>query len=308
MRLRRVTAGFGLAGLACAAPALAVDGAREINQVCATSTGCFAGDSAGFPVTINQSGAYRLTSNLVLTGPHDVGISMATSEISIDLNGFEIRGVTECPDGPGCTNTGTGKGIVPTSSFLHGHSVRNGSVSGMGLYGVEIGQHGEVKDVRANHNGGYGIVTGVGSVVMGCAVGRNGQGGISASSESLVADNVVMLTKGSGAGISGGGDAVIRGNSVNNGSGDGIFAAAGSLVTGNTASSNFGDGIEADFASRVSGNVVLFNSGFGLNLPNSGIHKSGYSDNVIDPSTPANTVSGGVDLGGNLCNGIPTCP
>jgi hypothetical protein len=38
-----------------AAPALAVDGVREINQTCAVQMGCFVGDTAGFPVTIDGS-------------------------------------------------------------------------------------------------------------------------------------------------------------------------------------------------------------------------------------------------------------
>ena len=32
--------------------ASASDGVLEINQTCATQTGCFPGDSAGFPVTL----------------------------------------------------------------------------------------------------------------------------------------------------------------------------------------------------------------------------------------------------------------
>jgi hypothetical protein len=40
-----------------ATPALAVDGVLEINQTCAVQTGCFSGDTAGFPVTISASGA-----------------------------------------------------------------------------------------------------------------------------------------------------------------------------------------------------------------------------------------------------------
>ena len=50
--------------LALAGPALAVDGVVEINQTCAVQTGCFSGDTAGYPVTITQPGSYRLTSNL----------------------------------------------------------------------------------------------------------------------------------------------------------------------------------------------------------------------------------------------------
>jgi len=38
--------------LALVRPTLAVDGVLEINQTCATHTGCFAGDTPGFPVGI----------------------------------------------------------------------------------------------------------------------------------------------------------------------------------------------------------------------------------------------------------------
>jgi hypothetical protein len=47
----------------------AADGVIEINQSCVAG-GCFAGDTAGFPVTISQPGSYRLTSNLSPTTAH----------------------------------------------------------------------------------------------------------------------------------------------------------------------------------------------------------------------------------------------
>ncbi len=49
--------------LALATSAFATDGVLEINQTCAVQTGCFAGDTAGFPVEIDVAGSYRLTSN-----------------------------------------------------------------------------------------------------------------------------------------------------------------------------------------------------------------------------------------------------
>ena len=99
--------------LLLAGPALAVDGVGEINQTCATATGCFSGDAAGFPVTISTSGSYRLTSRLVLPNENTDGILVSTSSVSIDLNGFEITGPVTCAGGPIlCTPaTGTGSAI-----------------------------------------------------------------------------------------------------------------------------------------------------------------------------------------------------
>ena len=50
--------------------ALAPDGQLEINDACALA-GCFAGDTAGYPVAITTPGSYRLTGNLAPTGGAD---------------------------------------------------------------------------------------------------------------------------------------------------------------------------------------------------------------------------------------------
>ena len=52
-------------------PVHAVDGVIEIHQACAQigGFGCFTGDADGFPVEINASGSYVLTSNLTLQNP-----------------------------------------------------------------------------------------------------------------------------------------------------------------------------------------------------------------------------------------------
>ena len=69
-------------------PALASDGVLEINQTCALETGCFVGDSAGFPVTITAPGSYRLTSSLNPTGASVILIG--SSRVQVDLNGFGL--------------------------------------------------------------------------------------------------------------------------------------------------------------------------------------------------------------------------
>jgi hypothetical protein len=54
---------LGLAG-----SALANEGRREINQHCAL-VGCFAGDSAGFPVVLTAPGSYVLSGSLSVIDP-----------------------------------------------------------------------------------------------------------------------------------------------------------------------------------------------------------------------------------------------
>jgi len=78
--------------LALAAPALAADGVLEINQTCATRTGCFSGDAAGFPVTIGgkAGSSYRLTGDLIVPDENTDAIVVSTSDVGIDLNNFSI--------------------------------------------------------------------------------------------------------------------------------------------------------------------------------------------------------------------------
>ena len=55
------------AAVAAAPPAFAADGVAEISQTCALA-GCFPGDTAGYPVTIDGSAgrSFVLTSDLIV--------------------------------------------------------------------------------------------------------------------------------------------------------------------------------------------------------------------------------------------------
>lgn len=123
-------------------PAQASDGVLEINQTCAIQTGCFAGDSAGLPVTIAASGSYRLTSNLAIPNENTDGIQINADDVSIDLNGHAIQGPVTCAGTPlACVpDTGTGRGVFDNVSTRRGSSVKNGAISGMGSTGISLGE------------------------------------------------------------------------------------------------------------------------------------------------------------------------
>ena len=309
-----------------AAPALAVDGVREINHTCATTTGgCFTGDTMGYPVTITGTGSYRLTSNLTLANANTDGIVVSIADVSIDLNGFAVMGITDCTGGPTtCTDTGTGRGIASSNPFVRNLSVRNGTVAKMGAIGIFAGQHSQVQDVRVISNGSHGIFAHVGATVLRCTVARNGDGGILTSGDAVVADNNVMLTGGTEPGIDAP-EGVVRGNTVYGSATDGIRGLLTSIV-GNTLTSNEGNsisaadstisgnmisalgsasGITATGGSRISENTIRMLSG-GPAISAAG--DSAWADNVITHSGPPPWVVGsGQDLGGNICNGAP-CP
>lgn len=268
-------------------PLIASDGVLEINHTCAMETGCFAGDSPGYPVTITEgSTSYVLTSKLIIPNAVTTGIQISTNNVSIDLNQFAII-LSFCDDGSisDCTPlAGTGVG-VQSIGIHYGNSLKDGSIIGMGFRGVELGQGSSVTNLLVQWNRASGIVVGSDSIVTGNRVRHNGVIGILASS-SVIENNHVR--ENDSVGISAGTSTVI-----------------GNVIVGN-GESNSHHGI---FCQRclIRENNVNGNAGFGLSLE----ADSAYSDNtIVDNST--GTVDGGNSRGGNFCAGTGTgssfCP
>jgi hypothetical protein len=99
---------------------------------------------------ITEGGSYYLTENVVSAGH---GIIVDADNVTIDLMGFTIIG-----PGPGSTS-----GIVAVG--VENLEIRNGSVTGFGEWGINIGAVGvRIKDMRV-----YGISSGNGiRACLGC--------------------------------------------------------------------------------------------------------------------------------------------
>ncbi|MCA9503381.1 MAG: hypothetical protein KC616_09880 [Myxococcales bacterium] len=109
------------------------------------------------------------------------------------------------------------------------------------------------------------------------------RGDIQVGARSIVESNTIDRTQGASAsGIGAGDGSRIHGNSVSTGSTAGIGCGTGCLVSGNT---------------------VDRCGSYGLQL---GTATSYHANNVSCGTTAS--VTGGVDTGGNLCNGSLTCP
>lgn len=264
--------------------AFAAQGLVEINQICASQSGCFSGDTVGYPVTIDGTAgrSYILTSDLIVPNENTDGILIDTPDISIDLNGFQIIR-------SGCENstlnckplTGTGSGISVSNALFFAISVHDGSIVGMGLNGLNlIGNQATVKNMRVRWNRVDGIVVGRGSLVSENTLYANGHYGIFSDHGTTLIHNTA------------------RGNSS-----DGIHVGTASTVVSNTSYSNGGDGIRTLSGCLVEHNSVRGNTGFGLNLNVT----AGYSDNVITGNV-GGTVNGGFNLGGNFCETNNICP
>jgi hypothetical protein len=198
--------------------AVAVDGVIEINQACATGPGCFSGDPAGFPVTINQTGSYRLTGNLTVPA-NMTAISINVPHVTLDLGGFEVKGPNSCSGTPvaSCSTTDGNAGILSNN---YGTVVRNGNVIGMGgscislgdsamvertsVYfcgrnGIDVDAIGRVLENSSGYNFRDGIVTLIGTSVENNDVRYNRLDGIDAPglvSRNVAYDNGVQISGG----------------------------------------------------------------------------------------------------------------
>jgi parallel beta-helix repeat protein len=293
--------------LALARPAFAVDGVLEINQTCAVQTGCFSGDTPGFPVTIDASAGrcYRLTSDLNVGNANIDGLFLTNSRITIDFNGFSL---VVFPLG-----TGTGGGIA--GSGTNGSSagfttIKNGVIRGARSTAMRLaGAKGvRVENMTLDFNLGGAMHLGLAAQIVRNRASDNGGGtksAIVAGDGSVISENVVI---GSGmSGISCGDGCTVSQNTVSENGGSGIFVGLGATVSGNTAFNNDGDGITADDGSNVGGNTASNNGELGLDL--TGLVS--YHENVMVNNT-TEAVSSGVNRGGNYCSGTGvtsfTCP
>jgi hypothetical protein len=127
---------------ACAAMLLA-GGARAQSVL-----GGGKGGAPSFPITITQSGSYKLAANLNVPAGSD-GIVIASGlNVTLDLNGFEVAGPVRCTKG-GCNANTMTTGIKIGSSSVRIHS---GTVCGFGSAGIGV----------SYENGKYGFDIGFG--------------------------------------------------------------------------------------------------------------------------------------------------
>lgn len=177
---RRFMVSVSLLTALFATPAHAVDGIIEINQAKAIAGGVTLTDTPQFPVTLDSSGSYRLTSNLDLTyldpeiakNTTAIVVSGSNTVATIDLNGFAIIGPTFC--GLSCTPTG-GSGQAITSGSSDQYIIlRNGFIRGMGSVGTGF-FNALIENVTSEHNGGAAFFI-QGGVVRNSVANRNASG------------------------------------------------------------------------------------------------------------------------------------
>ncbi len=258
-------AGAWVLGLVLASPSGASDGVLEINQACAVQTGCFTGDTPGFPVSINVPGSYRLTGNLTnLNGSVDTILVQAT--VSLDLGGFEIQGLATCTGvgatlscGPAGSSSGVFLDSGSSGSRVHNGTVRGATQTGVGGPGAQI----QIENIRAVNNVLDGISGQNDMIVRGCTVLSNGDDGVDVDEGSLVESTVAVGNGDDGVEVDGP-SAVVRGVTARRNGATGIHTSGASVVDSSNASRNGRDGISVGPGSTVSRSAARANTLAGI--------------------------------------------
>lgn len=252
------------------------------------------GDAAAVYI-LTQPGSYYLTGNI--TAPSGkAAIRIEASNVTLDLNGFEILGA--------------GSGIAtPFLGTQTGITVRNGTLRGGGGIALGFCRMARVEDITCANTPATGIQVGDTSTVQRCVCDANGtnsnfHSGINAGGGSLVSDCVSRGNVGLGiivgpgstiracstasnaaGGISADSYAVVTACSAASNTGTGIYAGAGSVIDGCSSCANTGPGISGATGATVRACSAMSNAGAGISVTEAGL--------IADSSSTLNTTAAG---------------
>jgi hypothetical protein len=222
---------------------------------------------------IARPGSYYLTANL--NGEFGKnGIKIDSSDVTIDLMGFEVFGVFGSLDA--MVSVGGAAGIT----------IRNGRITSWGDEGIDLvgSDNVVIEDVVVTGVAGYGVQTRYSAIIRGCTFVACGASAVQTSEQSIVTDCVAEASAGSGfdlgwgshiagcvatnngsAGIdTGNGTSVV--NCSTRGNSGGIRAGEGANISSCTSYQDNGIGILAGEGTTVSGCTVRFSISTGISL------------------------------------------
>ena len=187
---------------------------------------------ASLPYTISQAGSYVLTSNLTGTSGAD-GIVIAADDVTIDLAGFSLIGVSGSINGIAVNNPGP-------NPYLHNLTIINGAVKNWDSAGVSLSgaTNVEVRDIRA-YQCSIGIQTDFNARIVDCTAESHGSLGIFVGNVSTVTGCSVLFC---GGGISTGSTCSISNCVAESNFGPGIRMLDGCTVLNCTSRNNFTKG------------------------------------------------------------------
>jgi len=234
------------------------------------------------PTNITVPGSYYLVTNFTGTAGMN-GITISVDNVTLDLNGFALIGVS-----------GSSNGVFATAS-LNNIAVRNGTVRNWTRWGADLGNalNNQLTELRASHNSGGGMRAGTGGLLLRCVATLNATYGLYAYNGSVVRESAAFSNTGDGITTSFSSTIADCSSYANNGaSANGIVAGSGTQIRGCSADGNTGGGIVTAGRCLIVNCEASDNTQLGI-WPNDGT--------LIRECTVANNAGGGIRVG-NYCS------
>lgn len=259
---------------------------------------------ASLPYTIGAPGSYYVTKDITgVSGQH--GIIIASSDVTLDLSGFTLRGIAGSLNG------------IHVSGARSRIKLENGIVTGWGVDGINTQTSDKtqiimfmVKDcggtgvatnggatvlyMNSNNNQGHGLLTGDKCICKDAECCGNGDDGIRTGSGCKIEDCVT--TSNSDNGITAGAGSIVTICDAQMNGADGIDAAAGCTVTNCNVRSNTVNGIEA------AGQCFVFNNNASANGTGIRVFSSSTGGTRVESNNAAFSTTFNFDIAspGNL--------
>lgn len=201
---------------------------------------------------ITSPGSYYLTGNIKgFSGKH--GIRIESSNVSIDLMGFQIAGVA-----------GSLSGIYLSMANLEHITVINGFIVGWGdkgLFFTGSTTNCLIENVHASNNGTSGIRTGSMTVIKNCTSSKN-QFGYNLGVACMIINSAMYQNTGWGMDANIG--SIVLGCVAYDNATNGIVVGTGGSIIDCTAARNGLNGLQASSASTISRCTSFDNDGNGI--------------------------------------------
>ena len=211
------------------------------------------GDGANLYI-ISAPGSYYLTGNI--TGVNGKrGILLNSTNVTIDLNGFEMIGVP-----------GSGVGISDGGVNQGNATIRNGTIRGWGLSGIYLATSFDslIHDLIVANNGQDGITGGDACHIRECVFRDNGFSGVVTGFNANIA-RCTAVGSATGAGFKLGQDSSLSECVANFNFTSGVVAALACTISNCTANENLAAGISTDNNCQVTCCTAYNNSAGGIN-------------------------------------------
>jgi hypothetical protein len=263
---------------------------------------------------IEQPGSYYLTGPMVGVAGRST-IEIATSRVTIDLNGFSVEGVTDSqagirtsgPQFDVAIRNGSVRGFQDGIDFLNGgpgalFHIENIHASANAGVGIRVGANSTLRQCTSSGNFLGGFVIGEGSIVDSCIARANNLPGFQTESGCILTNCVSTRNGNHGFVVLGGG--TLRNCIAYFNSGDGISATVSGTMTECVSRNNLSNGILAA-GWRVERCTTSGNTLDGVRMTGSGAVLNCLSENNgpgVDVGAGIRVTGTDVRVEGNACN------